>query len=703
MAGERREYKWGFFAPFFLFLSTFLVYLHNLSKAVYAGDSGDFLSAIAVYGVPHPPGYPLFTVLGILANALPINATPAYKVGVISALSASLAVCMVYFIILTLTKNKILSLFTAYYLAFFYVFWLYAEVVEVFALNVFLGMLLLFLAIKYYQTKKILYFWLLAFFAGLSLTNHHTIILLFPTLLALIYAALKRNLSMLKKKQQFSNNNTLIVIRNFLKASFLFILGFSIYIYVPIAASQNPPVNWGNASNLQRFVRLVLRMDYGTFSSAVGNISLQAKTYERYLELKHYVFQLFANLSPIGFLLAVLGMIYLYSKNRFLLSVLLMGFLLTGLFFVAYAAFPIGNLFNIGVSERFYILSSAIFILFIPFGVILFLNGFNKLLKIISVPKQRQKSYILIAQLLLFLLPAQIFYYNFPKTNFSDVWIGDTFAKDILFPVEKNAVVFVAGDTQLFNVLYVRYGLKVRTDLKIINFYGLQGDSYYLQKEKEVSKRYKGLYENKKEEFFTKVLEHIALERPVYIQVKVKTQKDSIFIPHGLLFKFTRARDTSLSKEEFLDKQEKIWSKLSVPYPDTIAKQSFHNILISLIPVYYSIAFINIGDYIVGEYNDLESAKQYYQKAITVAPQEKDGYMGLGYAYVTEKQCEKAEEMFKKVLERNHADKAGRILLYLTYYDCFKDSNKGSVVVAEYQNMFKESLQNGIKSFLDIK
>ena len=40
--------------PLILFLFTFAIYVHNLSAGVYGGDSGDFLSAIAVKGVPHP-------------------------------------------------------------------------------------------------------------------------------------------------------------------------------------------------------------------------------------------------------------------------------------------------------------------------------------------------------------------------------------------------------------------------------------------------------------------------------------------------------------------------------------------------------------------------------------------------------------------------------------------------------------------------
>src|SRR3989344_5643683 len=85
--------------PIFLFVFTFLVYLHHLSPSVYGGDVGDFLTAILLKGVAHPSGYPLFTLLGILFNGLPFGQTPAWKVGLISVISSSAAVVLVYFII----------------------------------------------------------------------------------------------------------------------------------------------------------------------------------------------------------------------------------------------------------------------------------------------------------------------------------------------------------------------------------------------------------------------------------------------------------------------------------------------------------------------------------------------------------------------------------------------------------------------------
>src|ERR1700682_4856667 len=40
------------------------------------GDSAELVTAALVWGVPHAPGYPLFTALGHVFGWLPVNAPP---------------------------------------------------------------------------------------------------------------------------------------------------------------------------------------------------------------------------------------------------------------------------------------------------------------------------------------------------------------------------------------------------------------------------------------------------------------------------------------------------------------------------------------------------------------------------------------------------------------------------------------------------
>src|SRR6185437_15348384 len=91
---------------FVLFFGFFLLYLHNLSQSVYGGDVGDLITASAVHGVAHAPGYPLFVFLGfLLVKVLPFF-SPAGRVGLISVFSGALGIGIFYLLLERLTKRK---------------------------------------------------------------------------------------------------------------------------------------------------------------------------------------------------------------------------------------------------------------------------------------------------------------------------------------------------------------------------------------------------------------------------------------------------------------------------------------------------------------------------------------------------------------------------------------------------------------------
>lgn len=672
--------KLNFTAPFLLFFSVFFVYLHNLSSSVFGGDVGDFISAISVKGVPHAPGYPLFTVLGIIANFLP-GPTPAFKVGLISALFSAFSVCLVYFIVLKLTKKNLIAIITSLIVAFFYFFWVYAEIAEVFGLNTFFALLLFFLSICYCQAKDNKYFYLLALFAGLSLTNHQIIILTFPSILILLIAG---------------NKKILKDWRLLLKGFGLFLLGFSVYLYIPIAASKNPPINWDEASNLQNFLRLILRKDYGTFSSTSTGVSLSASTFERFLEVKHYFLRLFINITPLGSALAFLGAIHLYKKKILIFAALICNFLIAGPIFTAYAGFPLIQYFNVGVTERFFIVSYVFVILFIPFGMIVLLNFIENLMKKVIKDFKMKKVYTLLFTCLFFILPLSLFRYNFDKTNLSNVWLGDDFAKDILYPLPKNSVLFLSGDTPIFNSWYVKYSLKERSDIEIININALGTNRFFLSAQNQFLKNHKDKKSSK--ELDMEVIRNIAASRPVFSLSKLSSK--DIWLPYGLVFKYVPSKKDLPSKEDFLNQEKNIFSKLNIPYPEKILDVSYHNLTISVIPSFYSVAFANAGDFLVFNYNDLENSRSFFGEAIIVSPQDKYGYNGLGYIALNKGDCKNAEGMFKKVILTDPTDKSGMVLLYATYVGCFKDSAKAKQIATSFENKFRTPIDNQIEKYL---
>jgi len=49
-----------------VFATAFVVYVYTLCPTVYWDDAGELIAACYTLGIPHPPGHPLYAILGKL-------------------------------------------------------------------------------------------------------------------------------------------------------------------------------------------------------------------------------------------------------------------------------------------------------------------------------------------------------------------------------------------------------------------------------------------------------------------------------------------------------------------------------------------------------------------------------------------------------------------------------------------------------------
>jgi hypothetical protein len=159
--------------PLILFLTvgllSFIVYVCTLAPTITWGndgvDSGDLATAVAVGGVPHPPGYPTYLLLGELFKRLPFGDI-AYRFNLLSATCAALSVALIALVIqqtLTVARCQaqpeeeigqahrliwFCAASASLTLAFSSTFWSQAVITEVYALNVLLGAALLYGALQ---------------------------------------------------------------------------------------------------------------------------------------------------------------------------------------------------------------------------------------------------------------------------------------------------------------------------------------------------------------------------------------------------------------------------------------------------------------------------------------------------------------------------------------------------------------------------
>src|SRR3990167_8545805 len=164
-----------------------LVYIATQVNTIYGGDAGDLVTAIKTIGIAHPPGYPLYTLLGIILNSIIPLGTLAWRVGLVSSLSSLVALIYLYKVLYILTKKIYFSFVSVLTLAFLYPVWLYSAVAEVFALNNLFLILLLYFGVKYRENRRIQDLYILSLVLGLSLSHHHIIVFTLPSLILLLY------------------------------------------------------------------------------------------------------------------------------------------------------------------------------------------------------------------------------------------------------------------------------------------------------------------------------------------------------------------------------------------------------------------------------------------------------------------------------------------------------------------------------------
>jgi tetratricopeptide (TPR) repeat protein len=199
---ERFE-RSDFVAAGLVSLITLGVYIATLAPNVTLEDSGELITAAAKFGVPHPPGYPLWTMSGFLLSHLLPFGNLAWRVNLLSALFGAAANALLTLLVCHSGRWLVqrwtdapvqpvgrrfcfyAGLFAGLTLGFSNVMWSQAVISAVhgtlIALFVNLVVLLFYLwMIEPEKTHRLI---LTVFVFALGLTNHHTLIQMIPAIL----------------------------------------------------------------------------------------------------------------------------------------------------------------------------------------------------------------------------------------------------------------------------------------------------------------------------------------------------------------------------------------------------------------------------------------------------------------------------------------------------------------------------------------
>jgi hypothetical protein len=93
-----RDYRPSYLAAAVASVLVFILYLVTLSPSTAMWDTSEYITAAQVLGLPHPPGNPLFVLLGRVFAILPIASSIAVRVNVLAALCSAISAGMWFLI-----------------------------------------------------------------------------------------------------------------------------------------------------------------------------------------------------------------------------------------------------------------------------------------------------------------------------------------------------------------------------------------------------------------------------------------------------------------------------------------------------------------------------------------------------------------------------------------------------------------------------
>lgn len=414
-----------------VFVLALLIYLRTLTPKLGWIDSGELSVICATFGVAHPPGYPLYTLLGRLFVQVPLGEI-CQRVSFMSALFASLG-AMLAFLILAgdgSEPNRLAGGVAAgLLLAFSNTFWSQAVDQEVYPLTAFLIPFLIFFLSRWAKKPSLRGLAALAYFGGLALGNHLTLMWTGLAALALVLWTCR--------KAVFNKALWLYLV--------LFFLGLSLYAVLVIRAWHNPLLSWGDVRTLKHLYWHLTTKQYQVWLFS-GKLDVLSANFKRFLGLWLHEF------TPWAFGLGVLGILSLLRRNRPWLAFLSGVFLLHTFFALNY---EIPNI------ERYFIPAFLVWALFSGEGIAWVLG--------LLEGKAGSGGLVKAARLILpliFLLPLLG---NWKMNDRSRNYIPYDYGQNYLRSAEPNALVLTMNWDIYSPILYIKYVEKTRTDVAFVD------------------------------------------------------------------------------------------------------------------------------------------------------------------------------------------------------------------------------------------
>ncbi len=467
----------------FVFLSTLAAYTLTVTDSIPFWDSGEFIATSHILGIPHPPGTPLYVLIGRLFAMLPFG-NIYLQVNWLSALPAAFAVLFTFLVTVRFmrlaqirhgerTKADEVIAWAAgaaagFFAAFSNTFWGSAIEAEVYALSSMVQVMAIYLALRWWEGlgenegdgRLLLAWYLMCLCIGIHLGT-------FLVAPAVILLAL------------LVNPRSLFNLKFIAWAAVLLVVGVSVHFYLMIRAAHNPLINEGDPESWDAMMYLLERKQYGVrpMFPRVAPFEFQIGMFWNYFMDQYRLWtasNAFPSVIPLALGLYGAFMQFVREKKTFLTMFVLFGITSFGL--IMYLNFT-----DHEVRDRDYFFTPAFHFFAIWIGL-----GLGFVLELVKdglgeaardrVPVPLAAGCVLAVGLSW--LPAGTYWFTHDRTGF---YVARDYAYNMLAPIEKDGFVFTNGDNDTFPLWCLQAVESFRHDVRVVNLSLLNTDWYVKQ------------------------------------------------------------------------------------------------------------------------------------------------------------------------------------------------------------------------------
>lgn len=236
----------------------------TLAPSVTLWDSGEFLAAIHSLGIPHPPGTPLYVLIGkVWGMAFASVLGFARAINLLSAVSTAFACGLLTSLFAKWSGDGFGATAAGLAAGFTSTVWLNATETEVYAVALLFGCMILWAADRAGENSDARWAILAAYLAGLAWSLHLIALLVVPSAILLVFSTGDGYFAVPVGRRYVDGRREANSFAKLLRGSIIVtIVGMTCVLFMLVRSRHDPSINQGNPSTFGSLLGVILRRQY---------------------------------------------------------------------------------------------------------------------------------------------------------------------------------------------------------------------------------------------------------------------------------------------------------------------------------------------------------------------------------------------------------------------------------------------------------